>query len=142
MGVGTFGTDYVKNISYSQNSTITMDITDISEIVNGEVIVGMFVGSNTNNAAIAQAYASFSSRTGGNTPTLTVTYEDYVPQAPYNLTPNATVRNKNGGIYLAWEYSDNGTGVIQAICGSYLFSTDGFATSTTQLDTSKSIKLQ
>lgn len=125
------GMDTSKNISFVFGN-ISMEIQDIYGISNNEVIVGILRDNNFLTDSSGLAYARISSRTGSYPPTLTVYYDDYVPQSPYNLSPNLTVRNKNGNIKLSWEYSDGGTGAIQNIA-EVVYSTDGFATSTTRL---------
>lgn len=125
------GMDTSKNISFVFGS-ISMEIQDVYGISNNEVIVGILRDNNFLTDSSGLAYARISSRTGSYPPTLTVYYDDYVPQSPYNLSPNSTIRNKNGIVKLSWEYSDGGTGAIQNIA-EVVYSTDGFATSTTKL---------
>lgn len=125
------GSDASKNISMVFGS-ISMEIHDVSNITNNEVIIGILRDNNFRTDSSGLAYARISSRSGSYPPTLTVYYDDYVPQAPYNLSPNATIRNRNGSIKLSWEYSDGGTGATQSIT-EVVYSTDGFATSTTEL---------
>lgn len=123
------GYDSSLNISYSAGSFVSMSLNDITRPEDDKVIVGLRIDDvNYRNARSGRCTAFLSSREGVNKPYLFITYDDYEPQAPTDLSPNYSTRNKNGSIKLSWKFEDLLTGTSQA---SYeiIYSKDNFVTS-------------
>jgi hypothetical protein len=114
------------NLSYYSNSYISLKIKDISK--DSKCIVAFFRDEDYQNN-ITYNFASME-HGASYTPKLLVTYDDYVPPKPTNLSPNLTTKNKAGITKLSWVFEDSYMGTLQA---SYelAYSTNNFSSSTT-----------
>jgi hypothetical protein len=117
------------NISAMSGSYVSLSMKDLARESN-EVVIGLSIDDvNYRNVRSARCTAYLGSKDSSYIPYLQVTYEDYVPTTPYNLTPNNTVRNKQGEIKLAWQFEDTTTNATQAAF-ELAYSTDNFVTQT------------
>ncbi len=84
----------------------------------------IYVMVNRNNS-YQQGYAIYLGAAS-----LAVTYDTIVPNAPTDLVPNGSIRNKRGPIRLSWTYLDEQLGTLQSKY-DLIYSTNNFATSQT-----------
>ncbi len=115
------------NISAMSGQYVSLPINDIQRTDDNKIIVGMRLNTlyTSGSQKMQLCYVNISSRQGAYTPYIVVYYRDPAPAAPTDLVPNATTRNRAGGITLSWQNTSPQTAF------TLQYSINDFASSTT-----------
>lgn len=125
------GYDSTLNISSSSGRYVSMVLNDIIRPEDDKITIGLRIDDvNYRNARSGRCTAFISSREGANKPYLFITYDDYEPQAPTDLVPNNSTRNRAGEIKLSWKFIDE-TGSTTQSKFEMQYSKDNFTTYST-----------